>query len=210
VFIKIKCLALTNHVSLNELEKLTKKVRYKLIGKRALLQQYSQMWLLCSMIVLFLAGCTPKVEDNAMQEQKSLTQTQGELTSPIVQQANKDIAGDDLKGKDGPLAKVGFDLALLYREYEAYQTRSQDTSFVASNPTLQVSTSAQKKETYVTIDATAKADTEMLLADLEALGLVKATRFGRQVSGQFPLRNIAAMAMLESLQFARPSQAVSQ
>ena len=30
---------------------------------------------------------------------------------------------DDFVGKDGPLAKAGFDLSLLYHEYQAHKTQ---------------------------------------------------------------------------------------
>ncbi len=55
------------------------------------------------------------------------------------------------------------------------------------------------------IDAVAVADAEVLLADLEALGLDHGATFGRYVSGRLPIVAIADAAALASLKSARPA-----
>src|SRR4051794_10021770 len=50
-------------------------------------------------------------------------------SDPVYQQALLLFHGIDLTGKDGPLAKIGFDLTLLSSEYQAYLN-------TAGNPAL--------------------------------------------------------------------------
>jgi hypothetical protein len=105
--------------------------------------------------------------------------------------------------KEGPMAKVGRDLAVLYDEYESYQVQGSGAAFTASNPLLQVSAG------LVVIDAVAVGDVQALKADLEALGMQGAVAFGRIVSGQLPIAAIESMAGLATLQFARPAYATT-
>lgn len=109
--------------------------------------------------------------------------------------------GDLAVDKEGPMAKLSRDLAVLYDEYESYQGRSGGEAFTPSNFLLPV------RYGRVVIDAVASGDAEVLRADLEALGLQKAAMFGRLISGQLPIEAIDDLAALDSLQFARPAYA---
>ena len=60
--------------------------------------------------------------------------------------------------------------------------------------------------TLVTIDATASGDGKVLLADLQALGLVDGTAFRRMVSGRLPVGALTAASNLASLKFLRPAE----
>ena len=104
-------------------------------------------------------------------------------------------------GKDGPMAKVSRDLAVLYDEYVSYLEQGSGEAFKPSNPLVRV------MDNRVVIDAVASGDPGALQSDLEALGMQKASRFGRMVSGQLPILAIDDMAALDSLKFARPAYA---
>jgi Ca2+-binding RTX toxin-like protein len=57
---------------------------------------------------------------------------------------------------------------------------------------------------YVVVEATATGNSAALKADLERLGLVNGTAFGRQVSGLLPISAINQAAQLSSLSFINP------
>ena len=106
--------------------------------------------------------------------------------------AMTDYHGPDLSGKDGPLAKAGLDLLLLYHEYRAFRQRGGNT-FSPSVGGVQVS------DGYVTIEAIAATTAKALRADLKALGFKDPAAAGRLVSGRLPINQIPALAKLETL-----------
>ena len=110
----------------------------------------------------------------------------------IRAEALEDFHGPDETGKDGPLAKAGLDLLMLYHEHQAFQQRGGDT-FSPSIPGARVS------DGHVPIDAIAANGAGPLRADLNELGLKDAAVAGRIVSGRLPIDQIPAMATLESL-----------
>lgn len=112
--------------------------------------------------------------------------------------ALRDYHGPDLEGKDGPLAKVGLDLLVLYHEYRGAQKRAG--SFDPSLSDLQV------RGGFVTVDAVASDDAAQLRDDLEALGFQNAATAGRLVSGRLPIPQIPALADVESLRGIAPSR----
>jgi len=159
-------------------------------------------------VLLLLVGCAPRADSSQLPQDSEASGVRGlsDAGDPSIRlQALRDIAGDDLQGKDGPLAKVGFDLAFLFREYQAYLLEGAAEPFTPSNALVRVS-----EDGFVGIEAIAAADTESLLADLTALGLEGTASFGRVVSGSLPILAIADMAALDSLQFARPSAAATK
>lgn len=107
-------------------------------------------------------------------------------------EALKDFHGPDMTGKDGPLAKAGLDLLILYHEYRAFQQQGGDTF----SPSVD---GARVADGHVTIDAIAAAKARQLRADLKALGLKDPAVAGRAVSGQFPLDQVPALADVASL-----------
>lgn len=113
--------------------------------------------------------------------------------------ALRDYHGPDLEGKDGPLAKAGLDLLVLYHEYRAFKKRNRDATFTPSGAGLQVTNG------HVTIDAIATDSAEALQTDLQALGLKRAATAGRIVSGRLPIGRIPELAELRSLRGAVPS-----
>lgn len=109
-----------------------------------------------------------------------------------------DFHGPDHTGKDGPLAKAGFDLLVLY-----HRTRVlPDTAALAP-----LSSTLQTRNGHVALDAVAAHDVDSLRAALDSLGLQDGAQAGRVVSGWFPINNIPALARLSSLRGAQPARA---
>ena len=68
---------------------------------------------------------------------------------------------------------------------------------------------ARVRNGRVVVDAIASGDADMLLVDLEALGLQKGKAYGRIVSGELPIESIGDLAVLSTLRFIRPSYATT-
>ncbi len=134
----------------------------------------------------------------------------GQAVAPTVRlEAQQAFHGADLEGKDGPLAKVGMDLALLYYEHQSFKASGKEGVFRSSNRLAPVTQNATGVD-LVTVDAVAAGDTKSLRAALEALGLQDAADFGRIVSGRLPITAIPAMAALPELHFARTAVAMTR
>jgi len=67
----------------------------------------------------------------------------------------------------------------------------------------------QVYEGKVVIDAIASTDVNVLLSDLQGLGLEKGSTFGSYVSGLVPISALSSIANLDSLKFARPAYALN-
>ena len=115
------------------------------------------------------------------------------LTDSLRAEALQDFHGPDRTGKDGPLAKAGLDLLLLYHEYRAFRRWEETASFSPST------TDAPVGDGYVTIDAVATTSAQKLRADLAALGFRDAAVAGRVVSGRLPIDQVPALAQVASL-----------
>ncbi|MEF8940863.1 MAG: hypothetical protein V5A22_13545, partial [Salinivenus sp.] len=113
--------------------------------------------------------------------------------------ALRDFHGPDLEGKDGPLAKAGLDLLVLYHEYQAFRRRGDD----AFRPSV---SGMRVRNGRVTVDAIARSTAEQLRAALEEIGLRDAATAGRIVSGQLPIDSIPALATVEALRGVAPSR----
>ena len=115
--------------------------------------------------------------------------------------------GKDLKGKDGPMHKLGMDLIVTYQEFTEFQTRggrkALASAFKPDNPLVRT------HEESVVIDAVATGNTETLRQDLVALGMQHAAVFGHTVSGYLPIRSLKDAAALDTLRLARPSYAMT-
>ena len=119
----------------------------------------------------------------------------------LQRQVQADLAGPDLQGKDGPLSKVGPDLARLYRRYERYVQQGRVGTFSAGGASARV-----QRGGYVTVDAIAtEGDAQELRAALERLGLKNSAVSGPLVGGALPIEAIAEAARLGTLRFARPA-----
>lgn len=106
--------------------------------------------------------------------------------------------------KKATTAKVGAVLSALYEAYASHASKGDRTDFTFDNPLVRI------VEDRVVIDAVASGETRVLQSDLEALGMQKAAAVGRMVSGQLPIKAIAAANALDSLHSARPAGAVTR
>jgi hypothetical protein len=123
----------------------------------------------------------------------------------VRQAALRDFHGDDLRGKDGPLASAGMDLLLLYHEFRHRKARGADTDrFTSERTRLEV------RNGRVVVDATAAGPAEQLRRDLEALGAAGAEAAGGLVSGRLPVGRIPEAARLKSLRGMAPARAQTQ
>ncbi len=96
--------------------------------------------------------------------------------------------------------KIGRDLALLAAENELGRLTRGAGATAPSNRLLSIGSG----ET-VLIDAVANGDGEALEAALLAIGLQRASVYGRIVSGYLPIASIAALPQLAELRSVRPS-----
>src|ERR1051325_7320688 len=105
--------------------------------------------------------------------------------------------------KNGPMAKLAHSLLNLHEQYTTYLTQRSAVPFSSRDPLVTV------VDQRVVVDAVASGDPNVLMADLESLGMEHAIAFGRIVSGQLPVSVIPAAARLTSLRFARSAVAVT-
>lgn len=90
---------------------------------------------------------------------------------------------------------IDSNLRLLYHEYSAASKDGRSTAFESQY------TPAFVVDGHVVIDASG-TDGAALLADLEALGLQRGTRYGRSVSGHLPVDRIPSLGSVPSLRTA--------
>jgi len=116
--------------------------------------------------------------------------------------------GKDLKGKDGPMHRIGMDLIVVSQEFEDYQARGGRKTlgrpFKPANPLIRT------HEEAVIIDAVATDDAESLRRDLVALGLQNPAVFGHMVSGYLPIHSLRDAAALGTLRLARPAYVMTR
>ena len=128
--------------------------------------------------------------------------------TPFGRKVLEAFQGKDLKGKDGPMHKIGMDLIVTYQEFEEFQARggrkALGSAFKPGNPLI------RSNEQSVIIDAVATDNTETLRQDLVALGMQHPAVFGRMVSGYLPIRSLKDAAALGTLRLARPAYAMTR
>ena len=116
------------------------------------------------------------------------------------------LQGPKIGAKNGPRAKLGLGLSLLY---EQHVSGGPAAVRQAAPSTLQPSLSTDGSR--VLIDAIANPGAApRLLALMTALGLEQGQRFGSVVSGRMPVGQLAALAQLVPLAGARPSLRLTQ
>lgn len=127
------------------------------------------------------------------------------LPDSVRQAALRDFHGPDMEGKDGPLAKAGLDLLLLYHQHRTRPGGGRALS-AADEPGETARGDLQVQNGRVVIDATAAGDVAALAADLDSLGMTDVAAAGGLVSGRFPIAKIPALARLATLRGATPSR----
>ncbi|MGB5396097.1 MAG: S8 family serine peptidase [Gammaproteobacteria bacterium] len=126
----------------------------------------------------------------------------GSQVSSEAQQAIEAFQGKDRSGKDGPMAKIGYDLVSLYFEHKDFKSVARPMSFRASNRLLQL------RGENILIDAVATDDVKQLEQSLRQLGMQQVSVFGRYVSGYLPVSALPLAAGLAELRFSRAAMAV--
>lgn len=99
------------------------------------------------------------------------------------------------------------DLTELSQEYENFIEGGGSDDFEPSNPLIQVGDDIEDTADVpvVTIEAVASGETEVLIRDLEALGLQNSVSFGRIANGLLPIDALENLENLNTLKFARPA-----
>lgn len=123
----------------------------------------------------------------------------------ILQQARLDVSGVAGSEERGPLAKVGFDLAIAYHDFLAQQQLGLSPAtgqlLNSSNTRLQV---AGDRVKILAIADKRPGAADALRTELETLGLQHTVHDRRRIAGELPLAAIPAMAALPVLNYARP------
>jgi hypothetical protein len=130
-----------------------------------------------------------------------------QVSDEVREAAMRDFHGDDMTGKDGPLAKAGLDLLMLYHAYTSEQSAVGSASAGGENALV---AGVDVRDGRVTVDAVANANVQALKADLKALGMTRAATAGPMVSGRFPIAKVPDLARLETLRSVRAAQAATQ
>jgi hypothetical protein len=130
---------------------------------------------------------------------KSQTFAQVKSDADLMQAAHKSFSGDDLTKKNGPLAKAGFDLALLVEEYKNYAITQSFTPFKPSNSLLQVI------DDRVVVDIVAGDDPAVLVPELMKAGMQITGIAGPIISGLIPITSIELIAGLQDVRFFHPA-----
>ena len=106
--------------------------------------------------------------------------------------------GPDLTGKDGPTAKIGYDLTLLAAERDAHALELPGETFTPTNRWLQVA------DNLVQVDVVGTGDIGALQSQLTALGMSNIATAGPMIEGSVPIASLSQIAALPGLVFARP------
>ena len=171
------------------------------------------------MIVVFAGAAPGWAQDGP----KAIGLLQVEDVSDSVLRATRtSFAGPDGVGKDGPLARVGMELALLYHQHradgpggvqalsEASRGRTKRTTEGPSRrERSRMATPISADGRLVTVDAVASDGAARLLTDLWRLGLENGSTAGNVVSGRLPISAIGEAAGLASLRGMMPSYATT-
>ena len=133
-----------------------------------------------------------------------LSGTSGDSTASddlveAYQAAFADFHGPDLVGKDGPMWRIGFDLTLLFEEYQIHQQRDPGAPFVAAT-----GDSLQLSGDRLTVEFSSTAEDAALRAQLSAIGMEQIENYGSLYSGDIPIGSLNEFAALPSLVLARP------
>jgi hypothetical protein len=124
---------------------------------------------------------------------------QAKTHSELMQAAHMAFSGSDPGKKNGPLAKMGFDLALLREEFLNHAALQTLAPFTPSNLLIHIS------DNQVVVDIIAQGDAASIESDLRALGMQITGKAGAIVSGLLPITSIEAVAALQNVRFARPA-----
>lgn len=184
------------------------------------MQRTGALILVLAGALLLLGGETTAVGQDGPERLQNVGLLNVENASAgVLQAARTAVRGPDETGKDGPLAAVGMELAVLYHQHQAAGAsgvQSLRTSRAARPKTSDNDRLYAQSRTYsplsadgrfVTVDAVAAEDPARLLWELRELGLEGGAAAENVVSGRLPVSAIEQAAALSSLRAMMPSYA---
>ena len=143
------------------------------------------------------------------------------VSASVMQAARTAITGPDGVGKDGPLAAVGMELALLYHQHQlagasgvqalrepaAPRSKAEESDGRVRGAQSQVHSPISANGRFVVVEAIAAESASRLFQELRRLGLEGGATAGNVVSGRLPISAIKQAAALPSLLGMMPSYA---
>ena len=167
---------------------------------------------------ILLAGLSPAVQAQDGPPARAVGMLQvDDVSAPVLQEARTSVGGPDRDGKDGPLAAVGLELALLYHQHQAAgpkgvqalrtvpETRPKTGGARQLGAQSRIHSPLSADGRFVVVDAVASEDPTRLLQELRGLGLDGGATAGNVVSGRLPIASIKQAAGLSSLRGMMPS-----
>ena len=128
----------------------------------------------------------------------------------VRKRVRRALHGLDRRGKDGPLAAIGRELATLYYQYEArgpsgVRPRSGGEAEGRATSRAGHHSPVSASGRHVAVNAVAATTPDALLSDLRGLGLEAGATAGNVVSGRLPISALKDAARLSSLRGALPA-----
>jgi len=158
-------------------------------------------------------------DDRAELQSVGMLNVEG-VSAPVMREVRAAINGPDGAGKDGPLAEVGMELALLYHQHRIAGAKGVRALREAAAPRpkteadqgrqgvhSRVRSPISANEQFVFVEAIAVENASRLLRELRQLGLEEGAVVGPVVSGRLPISAIKRAAALPSLRGMVPSYA---
>ena len=143
----------------------------------------------------------PRVRLEAL-EKRLLLHAGTDLTDDFAlaqQAAAIDFHGPDLTGKDGPMARIGFDLASIFEQQKIHDASHPGTVFLP-----QTALPLMISGDTIGIDLTGTGDINTLKSNLAAIGMQGIVSAGSLISGTIPISSLDKLAALSSVVLARP------
>lgn len=169
-------------------------------------------------IVAVVGMSSARAQDELSRQAVGMMQV-GDVSESVMRTARTSVAGPDRAGKDGPMAAVGLELAILYHQERVAgekgvqmlrdETRARPKAGKDGSPKKQgrVHSPISADGRFVTVEAIASDGTARLLSDLRDLGLDAGATAGNVVSGRLPISSIRDAASLSSLRGMMPAYA---
>jgi hypothetical protein len=169
-------------------------------------------------LILTVAGLSPtaQAQDGPLPQAIGMLQVD-DASAEVMQKARASVAGADREGKDGPLAAVGMELAVLYYQHRAAGPKGVQALRTATDARPKTDVNARRGAQsrtlsplsadgrFVVVEAVASNDPARLLQELRGLGLEGGATAGNVVSGRLPIEAIKQAAALPSLRAMMPS-----
>lgn len=132
----------------------------------------------------------------------AMNESHAQDSDEVREAAMRDYHGDDMTGKDGPAAKAGMNLLLLYHAHQSGE--------ISGASSIDDGKGVQVENGRVTVDIVAVDQGEVLVQRISDLGGHNVAARGRVVSAQIPISAIREVAMLDELQQMRPARAATR